>query len=165
MNIFVLDYDPKKAAEYHNDKHVVKMILETGQILDTVRYKKGLQPVNCKPTHINHPCVKWTEISRMNYEWLCELGLELLNQYTLRYNKIHKYQSVIEEIYDKINELEFQKTGLTPFVLAMPDNCKKYDPVESYRNYYIKEKYYFSKWKLGNIPEWFKLEENIICTI
>ena len=33
MNIFVLDKNPVKAAEYHCNKHVVKMILEAGQML------------------------------------------------------------------------------------------------------------------------------------
>jgi hypothetical protein len=35
MNIFVLDTNPAKAAKYHNNKHCVKMILETAQLLST----------------------------------------------------------------------------------------------------------------------------------
>jgi hypothetical protein len=33
MNIFVLETDPKKAAQAHADKHIVKMILEACQML------------------------------------------------------------------------------------------------------------------------------------
>lgn len=33
MNIFALNIDPRKAAEAHGDKHVIKMILETCQML------------------------------------------------------------------------------------------------------------------------------------
>ena len=38
MNIFFLDTDVKKCAEYHVDKHVVKMILETCQLLYTAHW-------------------------------------------------------------------------------------------------------------------------------
>ena len=65
MNIFVLDNDPFKAAEYQCDKHVVKMVLETAQLLcsahETAPYKR---------THYNHPCAIWTRSSLSNYMWL-----------------------------------------------------------------------------------------------
>lgn len=35
MNIFVLDRDPKVAAQMHLDRHVVKMIIEYAQLLST----------------------------------------------------------------------------------------------------------------------------------
>lgn len=35
LNIFYLDHDPRAAAQAHCDKHVVKMVLETAQILST----------------------------------------------------------------------------------------------------------------------------------
>jgi len=38
MNIFFLDWDVKKCAEYHCDKHIVKMILETAQLLCGVHH-------------------------------------------------------------------------------------------------------------------------------
>lgn len=51
INIFYLDKNPTKAAEYHVDKHVVKMIQETAQLLSTahrlldgVWHKEVLQP-------------------------------------------------------------------------------------------------------------------------
>jgi hypothetical protein len=37
MNIFVLSRCPRAAARLHCDKHVVKMILETAQLLYTAR--------------------------------------------------------------------------------------------------------------------------------
>lgn len=42
MNIFVLDTCPVVAAQYLNDKHVVKMVLESAQILCTVHHEFGL---------------------------------------------------------------------------------------------------------------------------
>ena len=38
MNIFVLDNDPKKCAEAHCNKHVVKMILEHAQLMCTAHH-------------------------------------------------------------------------------------------------------------------------------
>ena len=58
MNIFVLDYDPELAAQMQCDKHVVKMVLESTQMLHTINAKHEL-PYTYKPTHMNHPCVKW----------------------------------------------------------------------------------------------------------
>lgn len=73
MNIFVLDYTPQKAAEYHCDKHVVKMILESAQILCAVHHKNGDSNVPYKLTHKNHPCTIWAGESRSNYLWLTQL--------------------------------------------------------------------------------------------
>jgi hypothetical protein len=42
MNIFVLDKDPHAAAHYHCDKHVVKMILEAGQMLCAAHWTHAL---------------------------------------------------------------------------------------------------------------------------
>ena len=43
MNIFFLDPDPATAASYHNDKHVVKMVLETAQMLSTAHHMLDVQ--------------------------------------------------------------------------------------------------------------------------
>ena len=105
MNIFILDYDVKKCAQYHVDKHVVKMILETSQILCGVHHMSLLEPyrlptstldIPYKLSHKNHPCSIWSRESLTNYLYLCELGLELCVEYTYRYGKRHKSQDVIE---------------------------------------------------------------------
>lgn len=154
MNIFVLDIDPKKAAEYHCDKHVVKMITETAQILSTVL---NINDINLyKSTHINHPCTKWAKESKENFEWLLELGINLGYEYTKRYNKIHKASLTNDYIKSIYNKHINNSNKLTQFVLAMPEIYKSEDPIQSYRNYYIGEKYKFAKWKLGNIPYWWK---------
>ena len=69
MNIFILDKDPKTAAEYHCDKHVIKMILETAQMLCTAHWETGSQ-APYRATHKNHPCTKWTRLNTSNYKWL-----------------------------------------------------------------------------------------------
>ena len=99
MNIFALDQNPRKCAEYHNDKHVVKMILETAQLLCGTHWIEGNQ-APYKLSHKNHPSAIWTRECIENYSWLCELGIELSKEYTHRYNKKHKSQDIIEWCQD-----------------------------------------------------------------
>jgi hypothetical protein len=153
MNIFVLDNDPFKAAEYQCDKHVVKMVLETAQLLcsahETAPYKR---------THYKHPCAIWTRSSLSNYMWLCEHGLGLAREYTFRYNKVHKSTEVIE--WARLNMPNILNLGLLPFAQAMPDKYKHEDAVVAYRNYYIHEKARLATWKHSACPAWFTIEVN-----
>lgn len=88
MNIFLLDYDVKKCAQSHVDKHVVKMILETAQLLCGAHHVIGTTDnIPYKLSHKNHPCSIWVRESLTNYLYLCELGLELCYEYTYRYGK------------------------------------------------------------------------------
>lgn len=155
MNIFVLDYDVKRCAVYHNDKHVVKMILETAQLLCGVHHitDNSTEPIPYKLSHKNHPCSIWCRESLSNYLWLCELGLELCKEYTFRYEKRHKSQDVIE--WCIINKPQIQDIGFTTPPKAMPEEYKVKDVVESYRNYYLGEKKSFSNWKNRSVPYWF----------
>jgi len=85
MNIFILDADIKKCAEYHCDQHVIKMILESVQILCTVLYKKGISSPY-RPTHQKHPCVLWVEHSYDNFIWLKNLAVTLNQEYRYRFD-------------------------------------------------------------------------------
>lgn len=144
MNIFILSEDPVEAAQMQCDKHVVKMIVESAQMLCTVG--KGAY----KPTHVNHPCTVWASRSKENFEWLYNHAIALCHEYTKRYGRRHKTQDVIEQIqYPKT----FPVTGLTPFVLAMPDEFKIGDAVQSYRAYYH-SKASFARWSYSVIPQW-----------
>ena len=158
MNIFFLDYDVKKCAQYHVDKHVVKMILETAQLLCGVHQIIGTTDVPYKLSHKNHPCSKWARKSLSNYLYLCELGLELCKEYTYRYGKRHKSQDVIE--WCLINKPNIPDIGFTEPAKAMPDEYKAKSVVESYRNYYMGAKSGFAVWKNREKPEWFK--ENVL---
>jgi hypothetical protein len=152
MNIFFLDYDVKKCAEYHLDKHVVKMILESAQLLCSAHWVNGGE-APYKLAHKNHPCSIWVRTSLSNYLYLCELGLELCNEYTYRYEKKHKSQEVIE--WCLVNRPNIPDIGFTTPARAMPDEYKVEDVVESYRNYYMGEKSGFAVWKKREIPFWF----------
>ena len=157
MNIFVLDNNPIKSAKYHVDKHVVKMCVEYAQLLCGVHHMSNpistLQ-VPYKLSHKNHPCSIWARDCIENYIWLCDLGLSLCKEYTYRYGKRHKSQDVIEWCITNIPNLR-ENGDVTPFALAMPDECKVNTVVESYRLYYITHKKGFSSWKNRNKPEWF----------
>lgn len=153
MNIFVLDRDPQIAATYHNDRHVVKMILESAQLLCSVS-PEGEAPY--RRTHYNHPCAVWTRTSLHNYEWLLRLALALCDEYTRRYGKTHKSREVIDWCAYNVGPGFLPNIGLTEFVQAMPDDCKQEDAVEAYRLYYRKYKTKIAKWKApAQQPDWY----------
>ena len=153
MNIFFLDFDTKKCAQYHCDKHVVKMILETAQLLCGTHWVIGNE-APYKLSHKNHPCSIWVRESLSNYLYLCDLGLELSKEYTYRYGKRHKSQDVIE--WCLINKPNIQDVDFTSPPLAMGDEFKiNNDVIESYRNYYKESKSKIVSWKNREKPEWF----------
>jgi len=153
MNIFYLDHNPKLCAQYHCNKHIVKLVIETCQILCTTHWVTGGE-APYKQTHINHPSTVWARESLSNYVWLCDLGMELCKEYTHRYGKIHKTQKHIE--WCMYNLPNIPDKGFTKIPQAMPDECKRECPIEGYRNYYVTHKSKFAKWKNREIPEWYK---------
>ena len=121
MNIFYLDPDPKICAEYHCDKHVVKMIIEYAQLLSTAhrvldgvpqrlrrettgrQYTSYSLPDNrddmlYRATHINHPSAIWVRQNQQNYQWLYSLFVELCTEYTYRYGKIHACEKLLDAL-------------------------------------------------------------------
>ncbi len=183
MNIFYLHDDPWECAKLMVDRHVVKMVLETSQLLSTAhRVLDGVEYIGktktgrnmkqwrlpdkrenylYKATHINHPSSIWTRETFGNYIWLADHLKGLCEEYTHRYGKIHKVQS----------------SGLFSRVMMPPKNIKsssmtkppcamdtKYlvsdDPIENYRNYYIKGKSHLHKYTNRDMPDWLK-ENNI----
>jgi hypothetical protein len=155
MNIFVLDLDVKKCAKYHVNRHCTKMIVEYAQLLCGVHHvvESGYE-IPYKLSHKNHPSAIWARECLENYIWLCDLGLELCKEYTYRYEKRHKSQDVIEWCLTHKPKLQYMD-DLTPFALAMPDECKVGDAVDSYREYYRTEKRKLAQWKGRESPEWF----------
>lgn len=151
MNIFVLDTDPKVCAQYHCDKHVIKMILESAQILCTVLVQQGII-VPYKPTHGTHPCTIWAGESRSNFNWLRSLAKHLNCEYKIRFNKKVNHKS-----YDVVKSLPKYSSDcgeLTPFVQVMPEEFKCDNPVKAYRRYYIAEKRQIATWITAK-PDWF----------
>lgn len=159
MNIFVLDNDPLRAAMYHNDRHVCKMILESAQILATVHSlcDSVIDGVPLRPTHVHHPCVKWAAEGHDNYLWLKFLFVGLLGEYTTRYCKTHSYAAFASKFIRVPDKL----VGLsTPHVQCIPDKYKvEADPVLAYRRYYFYEKRHLAHWRYPrSMPDWYRLD-------
>ena len=152
MNIFVLDRDPKIAATMACDKHVVKMVLETAQMLCTVVSRHGHE-APYRATHAKHPCTIWAGHTKANWDWLTAHGRALCAEYTKRYGKVHKSEAIIE--YCTRLKLDFESHQLTPFAQAMPPQYKDDCVVTAYRNYYRGEKARFATWKTQT-PDWWR---------
>ena len=179
MNIFYLDNNPRVCAEMHNDKHVVKMILEYAQLLSTAhRVLDGTptivrstttgrkqtryvlpderESVLYSATHVNHPSAVWVRQSDKNYDWLYSLYQELMNEYTYRYGKVHacsRLEIFLGNLPKNIPQKPF--TEPTP---AMPEECiVPGDSIASYRKYYINNKTHLAKWKMREVPEWYTI--------
>lgn len=170
MNIFVLHPNPRKAARWHADKHVVKMILEAVQMLYTAHWviafpyllkhraaikisqeqKKLPTPPSLRlapfsvdgrqrgyrPVHLHHPCTVWVRESLANYQWLCQLAIELgrENQHRWPASKPHSCEEHARWLL--ANPPALPNTPLTHFAVAMPIEYKKHDPIVSYRAFY-----------------------------
>ena len=154
MNIFVLDKCPILAAQAQCNKHVVKMTLETAQLLSTCHHLKATRPSRklYKPTHINHPCSVWLRQSTGNYDWLFAHWCALLEEYHFRYGGVHKPRELLGQLSRAPDTLV--QGPMTPFALAMPDECKVGDAVESYRAYYRKYKQPLLQYQLRKKPQW-----------
>ena len=161
MNIFYLDKEPKLCAQYHVDKHVVKMILETAQLLSTTHWMSGSEGPY-KQTHKNHPSAIWARSNKSNYTWLCELGMELCKEYTHRYGKTHKTQKHIEWLSTNIPNIPDGK--FTQPTLAMPEQYKSDDHIKSYQLYYVKDKSHLHSWKKRKQPKFILEDVNIKLT-
>ncbi|MNS32267.1 hypothetical protein D3C72_643460 [compost metagenome] len=155
MNIFVLHEDPCLAAKDQCDRHVVKMVTESAQILSSVRHRYGA-PAPYRPTHANHPCVLWAGNCAENYAWLVTHMAQLLAEYTERYGKTHAVQAHLETLREP--PAAMPRCGeRQPFTQCMPEHYRlEGDPVTAYRHFYMGEKSGFAKWKLGNVPSWYR---------
>lgn len=160
MNIFASDDDPELAARNLDDQRLVKMVLETAQLLSGALYRLGWWNHDLyKPTHLNHPCTVWTAKSRGNFDWLVQHGLALGQEYSYRFRfNIGKHKSVkiILACQAAFDRCPLEPLDRTPFA-----NCTDvYDPtlsvVERYRKYLIETKWFDGKarWTKRDKPDW-----------
>lgn len=181
MNIFVLDNCPYEAARLQCDKHVVKMIVESAQMLSTAhRLLDGIEETQIsksgrkqkywflpdaredvlyKAVHMGHPCTIWTMESEANYRWHWQHFYALCEEYEYRYNKVHKTASLLDILQKTPNNIPEKE--MTPFRLAMgsnPECMHEHDPVRSYREFYqTKQSRFAMKWTNRPIPDWFQV--------
>ena len=154
MNIFYLDKCPEKAARLQYNKHVVKMILESAQMLCTAHHciMGEDADVPYKPAHRNHPSTIWARQSDENYTWLYRHMMELGKEYEKRYSK--KHLSIIK-CEDPLSILPggILETGLTKMPQCMPDEYKDECSIQAYWNYYIGEKHVVANLKTEKLYE------------
>lgn len=148
-----MSQDPVEAAQMHCDKHCVKMILETAQMMTTVHDRYGATNLPYKPTHAKHPSTVWAGDNQLHYNWLRTLGLALCREYTHRYGKVHKTEKIIKCLWKAPAAMPTIEWRDPP--QCMPEECKVCDTVTAYRNYYIIEKARFAKWAhFTKPPQW-----------
>ena len=178
MNIFYIDESPVQAAQWMVDRHVVKMILESAQLLSTAhrlldgedfvgktktgrkakRWKlyDNREDVLYQATHINHPSAVWCRKSVENYNWLADHLHALLQEYTHRYGKKHKVEGDLSYMLMSPPK-NLQEYDMTTMPSAMADEYKiSDDPIINYRNYYQNGKASLHSWKNRQPPEWIK---------
>jgi hypothetical protein len=180
MNVFYLDRDPITSAQMHCDKHVVKMIVEYAQILSTAhRMLDGVklrQPsvsgktmVNYwahpeewkevllyKACHFNHPSTVWARQTNNNYTWLYCMWWALCKEYTHRYGKVHKTESLKTALMNPPKNIPVgYKTQPPPAMSHYPQCIVEGDSVASYHKYYRAAKKSFARWTNREVPDWF----------
>ena len=158
MNIFVTDADPIQSARNLPDKHIVKMPLETCQMLAIIYsdwyygvgklYKSDGTPYRtAHGAFRNHPCTQWAAANQNNLAWLIRHGLALCDEYTARYDKVHTCQDVIHQAvriwhncfdYEIVGDLSQSAAKVTHFTRAMPESIKfdtTIDTITAYKQY------------------------------
>jgi len=153
MNIFYLDKCPKKAAQLQYNKHVVKMILESAQMLCTAHHVHGNpDDVPYKQAHLNHPSTIWVRENSLHYDWLYEHFVALQGEYYKRYNKTHlSYTKCYEPLMNHPENIPHEPWEQPP--QCMPDEYKDKCSVQAYWNYYIGEKHTVANLKTEKIYE------------
>lgn len=135
MNLFYLSRDPVEAAHMQCDKHVVKMIVETAQLLSTAHVELGHESPAYKPTHKNHPSAVWVRSSFVAYRWAWKHLKALGEAYTQRYGRVHK---TIAEHLDNLSTppANIAHADFVDPPQCMYDDCRRDDTVLAYLTYY-----------------------------
>lgn len=170
MNIFALNRNPRVASKQHFQKHVIKMILESAQMLSTVFWLQDPERAEIlnnegfiyKRVHTKHPCTIWANQCLENFSWLAELAMDLSKEHNLRFmpKNVHKSLKIVEYAYYNPPPTLSALGAMTPFALAMPDDCKIGNPIFSYRTYYTSPyKQHLVDWGKGSEPLWWDNHE------
>jgi len=158
MNIFAIESDKHgkidwiKSAQSQDNYRVVKMILESCQILCTVLNEQGVA-APYRSFNPKHPSCLWAAESSANFENLTLHCFALIGEYADRFNKDHKCVKVLEKVIDLYDPSRFPSGEPTPLRMAMPDCFKSKNIVESYRKYYASKPR--MRYPEDKVPSWF----------
>ena len=172
MNIFVTSPDPAECAAVLADAHVIKMAVETAQILSSALHRMGfVRPSGCgvglalghcfyKPTHTGHPCVMWAARDPRNFGWLVKHGIFLCAEYSRRFGgKRHGSLDVIERAAEAAMRLPgYSSEPPSAFARVFPDAFADLSVHSGYRAY-LKAKYQSwpesrQRWTNSQRPAW-----------
>ena len=152
MNIFYLDECPDKAARLQYNKHVVKMILESAQMLCAAHHVIGNpDDVPYKLAHKNHPSTIWVRQNSIHYDWLYDHMRALGDEYTKRYGKTHLSITKCKHLVYPPKNIPTVMFNQPP--QCMPDEYKDKCSVQAYWNYYIGEKHVVANLKTEKLYE------------
>jgi hypothetical protein len=180
MNLFYLDEDLDKCAEYHIDRHVGKMQLEAAQLMTTtlwvdkylgyiprkltseelavINEAKKKEPAieersftRYLPTHINNPSAIWARSSLEHHYWIACYVNALNSEGIYRGYKPH---ASCVEVNRMPEPTRLPDVGWSPPTLAMPEQLKSDDHIASYRMFYMLDKGPFASWKVRGKPYW-----------
>ncbi|KAL0216784.1 hypothetical protein P9112_008968 [Eukaryota sp. TZLM1-RC] len=189
MNIFFLSKNPKEAANDMCDQHIVKMALESTQLMFTCHHitrdpedtqwmdkceiETGRVPY--KPSHQKHGSQLWLHESKANYMWLAQHAIGISEEYEKRYQKTLQGKVLIHWLAKNPPPNLPNKSMTIPY-LAMPEDCKYIyqhegiaeEPVEnglnrtvmSYKLYYLLYKTRFARYFYIDVPMW--LESTLV---
>ena len=158
MNIFAIEGDAEtgeidwvKSAQSQDNLRVVKMILESCQILSTVLNEQGLD-APYRSFNPKHPSCLWAAESAANFMNLALHCEAMITEYSQRFGKIHKCAAVLNKIVSMFDADLFPTTKSTPLRLAMPDKFRSDNPVVSYRKFYASKPRL--RYPVDKIPSW-----------
>lgn len=164
MNLFFLDSNPFKAAKYNVDKHCLKIILESAQML-CYAFPENLTPIkNSKKGFYFHPMSKFVRESYQNWTWTLDHFSGLLNEFEYRFNKKHSYVKVLDWLIKNQKFLNFENYYQTSYK-KWPQCFGQYrnecyvkdDPILGYQNYYNVAKRHLFQWTKREIPYFIKI--------
>ena len=188
MNIFILSEEREplihyaQQAQYHIDKHVVKMIAESTQMLVTAASQPSfklpaeiVRSTPCKPlsaSMMKHPCTQWTVCSIENFNYVACLALQLCQEHQYRYplSAEHAYMPWLRQLVNKLSDMGFGPCYELPasFAVAVKDASKRTTSADHataldiYRSYYVRDKRSFATWKKRTKPMWYLLREELL---
>jgi hypothetical protein len=163
MNIFYLSNNTKECAEFHMDKHVVKMILEYSQILctshriiDNINESHFLNEVLYKKTHQKHPSVLWCMKCEENYMWLYSLLVNLIDVFKKRYNRHqHKSENLLKYLINTPNNINKNEKFSPPPLTIKEESKISSCHIECYKRCYQTEKKHLGWGNEEDIPSWY----------
>jgi hypothetical protein len=159
MNIFVTNKCPKLSAQALDNKRVVKMVLETAQLLSTAIFiNSGTTYDNIyKPTHVKHPCTLWAALNQANWGWLFEHFMALCEEYNYRYNKTHASQDILPYLLK--HQTCIKRGAITAFANCTKSEIIQVDFKHVTNTYEAYKRYLLAKWSYDKLPpKWINRE-------